>query len=166
MATPFGDVSQAEIDEVKATMADQNGLERIFRSLIERDLFDVMLTRLQSLKESLPLDNAAKFLAALYDSKPPEKLRGFLETSPEGAIANISYWYLLRREPAERLSIVLNALEITTGLGIPIYAAQTMLQSSKRSDGTKPFLDTESYRKNCVARASERSTKRLRTNGR
>jgi hypothetical protein len=119
-ATPVGDVSQADIDDIIANMADPIALRRIFDRLAELDLIDVMLTRIASLQETLPLEHAATFLSALYEITFPVRRYSLFETSARDRVRSITYWYLGRLSEADRLKVMTGALQTTTGIAAAI----------------------------------------------
>ena len=156
--TPEGDVSQADIDELTNSMADQKNLGRIFERLVQRELLDVMLARLHTLKETLSLDHASTFLAALYEIRPVHKLYPFLEPSPEENIAGITYWYLQRLGESERLQVLLNALEKTTRIGFATRGIAIFVSDPQGGDRSTLLLSSEPDRKTLKAALLKRIT--------
>jgi hypothetical protein len=128
-ATPVGDVSQADIDSI-ASMADEAALEDIFSRLAKHDLIDVMLTRIASLQEMLPLKDAATFLAALYQIPVPNRWYSFFDSSPRDRVRSITYWYLRRLPEAERLTVMQDALSMTRGVALAIPTVQLLTHGS------------------------------------
>jgi predicted KAP-like P-loop ATPase len=157
--TPEGDVSQADIDDLTNHMSDQKALNAIFESLAQRDLLDVMLTRLHSLKESFELDNASTFLAALFEIQPIHKLYSFLEPSPERNIMGITYWYLQRLSESERLKTLQDAIEKTTGIGFATRTIALLASEPRGGETSAPFLssetDREALKASCLKKIQE-----------
>jgi hypothetical protein len=119
-ATPVGDVSQADIDDMIAHMGDTAALRRIFDRLAELDLIDVMLSRVASLQETLPLGHAATFLSALYEITFPVRRHSLFETSARDRVRSITYWYLGRVSEPDRLKVMTDALQSTKGIAAAI----------------------------------------------
>ena len=145
-ATPEGDVSQADIDDLIARMNDIGELDRIFAKLVERDLLDVMLTRIASIEASLPLDHAATFLAALYQVKDEERQYGFFESSPKQRVQGITYWYLQRLPQDQRLQVMEEALRLTRGLSLAIAVVELLAHGPNPESTFMPFFDEQGSR--------------------
>ncbi len=145
-ATPEGDVSQADIDDLLKKMGDIAGLDHLFARLVERDLLETMLTRISTLKESLPLEHAAIFLAALYQIKTQKRQYGFLESSPQDLIVRITYWYLQRLSQDQRLSVMEEALRLTRGLSLAIRAVGLLTHAPAEDRRFIPFLEEQADR--------------------
>jgi hypothetical protein len=146
LATPEGDVSQADIDELIANMRDVEALDRIFTRLVDRDLLDVMLARISSLKETLPLEHASTFLAALFQMKPKDRRYGFLDSSPKQQVVSITYWYLQRLTQEERLRVLEEALDQTRGIEYAIAAVGILAHPQEPQSRTLPFFEQEESR--------------------
>jgi len=161
-ATPVGDVSQADIEEIIANMANPTALRRIFDRLAELDLIDVMLTRIASLQETLPLDHAAPFLAALYEINLPVRRYSFFETAPRDRVRSITYWYLNRLSEADRLKVMIAALQTTKGIAAAIPTVVLLGREFEPSANALSFLTKPDNRDrlNQVALASIRRAAR------
>jgi predicted KAP-like P-loop ATPase len=161
--TPEGDVSQADIDAVTDHMGDQVFLDAFFVELVRRDLLEVMLARLNSLKEKLSLEHASTFLAALYEVNPTHKLYPFFEPSPERHISSITYWYLHRLSENERLTVMQAALEKTGGIGFATRTVGVLTSSPEQSSRTVAFLtaeaDREALKQACLQRILQVASK-------
>jgi predicted KAP-like P-loop ATPase len=96
LATPEGDVSQADIDELLSQMSNKEALKGTFAGLTRRGLLETMLLRLHSLSEALPLDHAPTFLAALFEVEFEEREYDMFETPPKDRLSGFTYWYLHR----------------------------------------------------------------------
>lgn len=157
--TPEGDVSQADIDELINHIFDQKALNAIFERLVQRDLLDVMLARLHSLKETLPLDHASTFLAAMFEIKPIHKLYSFFESSPERSISGITYWYLQRLNERERLKVLQDAIEKTTGIGFATRTVGVLASDPQKGERSAPLLnsveDRAALKASCLKRIQE-----------
>jgi hypothetical protein len=145
-ATPEGDVSQADIENLIACMGDLAKLDRIFLRLNERGLLEVMLTRIASLETSVPLDHAATLLAGLYQIKFEKREYGLFETSPKDRIASITYWYLQRLPENERLKVMEEALRITRGISLAIRAVELLTHVFDASSTSQPFFQDQAMR--------------------
>jgi len=145
-ATPVGDVSQADIDDIIANMGDPTALRRNFDRLAELDLIDVMLTRIASLQETLPLDHAATFLSALYEITFPVRRYSFFETSARDRVRSITYWYLNRLSEADRLKVMTVALQTTKGLAAAIPTVALLGRAFEPSANALPFFTEQDSR--------------------
>jgi hypothetical protein len=145
-ATPEGDVSQADIDGLLGSMGEIAELEQIFARLAERDLLDVMLTRVASLEGSLPLDHAATFLAALYQVKVGKRRYGFFESSPKDRVRSITYWYLQRLPEDQRLQVIEEALQLTRGLSFAIATVELLTHGPDPGSRALPFFEQQANR--------------------
>lgn len=146
LATPEGDVSQAEIDELKNQMSNQSALAKIFNDLTKRDLLETMLLRLHSLSEALPLDHAPTFLAALYELEFKEREYNFLETHPKDRITGFTYWYLHRMDERGRIEILKEALSRTKGIGVAVDTAGLFANSTNSNRSVEPFVTSDEGR--------------------
>lgn len=145
-ATPEGDVSQADIENLIASMGDLAKLDRIFLQLNERGLLDVMLTRIASLETSVPLDHAATLLASLYQIRIEKREYGLFETSPKDRIASITYWYLQRLPEDERLKVMEEALRSTRGISLAVNAIELLAHVFDASSTAQPFFQEQANR--------------------
>jgi hypothetical protein len=145
-ATPEGDVSQADIENLIASMGDLAKLDRIFVQLNERGLLDVMLTRIASLKTSIPLDHAVTLLASVYQIKIEKREYGLFETSPKDRIASITYWYLQRLPEDERFKVMEEALLCTRGISLAINAVELLAHEFDTGSTAHPFFQEQANR--------------------
>jgi predicted KAP-like P-loop ATPase len=147
-ATPEGDVSQADIDELTKQMSDQKVLGGIFARLAKRGLLETMILRLHSLSlsEMLPLDHASSFLAALFEIEIEERQYGFLETRPKDRITGITYWYLHRLDERGRVDTLKETLKRTNGIGIAVDTVGLFANSTASSGSPQPFVASEEGR--------------------
>ena len=145
-ATPVGDVSQADIDDIIANMGDAAALRRLFDRLAELDLVDVMLTRMASLQETLPLEHATTFLSALYEISFPVRQYSFLETSGRDRVRSITYWYLNRCSGADRLKVMTNVLQTTKGIGPAISTVELLGRNFEPNANALPFFSEQEDR--------------------
>jgi hypothetical protein len=150
LATPEGDVSQADIDGLVSQMFDQHALVGIFARLAKRDLLETMILRLHSLSlsEALPLDHASSFLAALFEVEIEERQYGFLEIRPKDRIPGIIYWYLHRMDERGRVDTLKDALGKTAGIGIAVDSVGLFANSRRtESNGSpEPFVASDEGR--------------------
>lgn len=164
LATPEGDIAQSEIDELTSAMSNQETLDEIFETLVKRELFDVMLTRIHSLKEALSLEHASTFLAALYEAEPANRYYGFLEPSPGRQITSITYWYLQRLDEDKRVATLQGALRATRSLRFSIDVIGYLIRDREGHETTEPFLkdvDRRNTLKNsCLDKIRETVTER------
>jgi predicted KAP-like P-loop ATPase len=157
LATPEGDVSQADIDELINQMSDQKALGGIFARLAERDLLETMLLRLHSLSlsEALPLDHASSFLAALFEIEIKERQYGFLETGPKARITGITYWYLHRMDERGRIDTLKKALNRTKGIGIAVDTTGLFANNTESKGSMELFVasdeGSEELKQACLA---------------
>jgi hypothetical protein len=145
-ATPEGDVSQADIDNLTACMGDIEELDRIFSKLAERDLLDVMLSRITSLETALSLEHAATFLAALHQVNVGKRRYGFFESSPSDRVKSISYWYLQRLPENQRLVVMEEVLQLTRGLSLAIRTVQLLTLGPDAGSRALPFFEEQANR--------------------
>jgi hypothetical protein len=148
LATPEGDVSQADIDELISQMSDEKALREIFAGLARRDLLETMLLRLHSLSETLPIDHASTFLASLFEVEIEEREYGFIETHPKARITGITYWYLHRLDERSRIDAVKEALNKTRGIGIAVDTVGLFANShrAESSGSPEPFVASDEGR--------------------
>jgi hypothetical protein len=146
LATPEGDVSQADIDELISQMSDQKALRGIFANLARRDLLETMLLRLHSLSEALPVDQAPTFLAALFEVEIEERQYGFTETNPKDRLIGFTYWYLHRLDEGERVDTLKEALAKTSGIGIAVKAAGWFASKTESRSSAEPFVASDEGR--------------------
>lgn len=147
LATPEGDVSQSDIEELIGNMGDIKALDQTFSKLVDHDLLDVMLARISSLKETLPLVHASTFLTALFQVKPKGRRRyGFLESSPRDQVVSITYWYLERFTEEERLRVLEEAIGQTRGIEFAIAAVGILAHPQEPQSRTLPFFEQEESR--------------------
>jgi len=162
LATPDDDIAQADIDELVANMSDQHALDRIFASLKEKNLLETMLSRLHSLKETLPLDYASPFLAALFEIEPTKRDYGFLEISPRRLVIGLTYWYLQRQSEGDRVDTLTFALARTRSVGVGFMTAAHLALDPSPDSSVAPFLKSPELRQKlrlaCV-KAIHRTTK-------
>jgi KAP family P-loop domain len=145
-ATPVGDVSQADIDEIVASMADPDALRRIFDRLTGLDLIDVLLTRIASLQETLPLEHAATFLSTLYEINFPERHYSLFETSARDRARSITYWYLGRLPEEDRLKVMTEALKKTKGIAAAITTVGLLGRKFEQNSTAMPFFNEQDHR--------------------
>ena len=145
-ATPVGDVSQADIDDIIANMPDPIALRRIFDRLAELDLIDVMLTRIASLQETLPLEHAATFLSALYEIAFPVRRYSLFETSARDRVRSITYWYLSRLSEADRLKVMIGALQTTKGVAAAIQTVALLGRDFESNSTAVSFFSEQDKR--------------------
>ena len=139
LTIPEGDISQADLDRILALAGDRQGLVTEIRSLNKRALLGVAIDRLEAYKEKLDLSHAVPFVTALFDigDELPEARGGFFSISPEMHASRIIYWYLKQEKDAtKRGQILKEAMEVTTGLYLPIMTAS--LESNKEEREKDP----------------------------
>jgi predicted KAP-like P-loop ATPase len=137
-ATPSGDISQSELDEVLAVVGDRTVLGTKFKELGARSLLPVLLDRLDSYKERLPIEHAESLVTALFDLDADDDDGFFSVTfSPQTHIQRIIYWYLRRiPDQARRKQILKNALASTTGLYTAVKAVTWLETKASESQPT------------------------------
>jgi predicted KAP-like P-loop ATPase len=146
LATPEGDVSQSDIDQLKDSMSDQKAMGDLFARFAKRDLLETMLLRLHSLSETLPIEYAPTFLAALYEVEIEERQYGFLEIPPGARITGITYWYLHRIDERRRIDTLKEALGKTVGIGIAVDTVGMFTQKNESETAPEPFIASEEGR--------------------
>jgi len=127
-------------------MDDIAELDHIFSRLAERDLLDVMLSRITSLETTLPLEHAATFLAALYQVRVGKRRYGFFESSPSDRVRSITYWYLQRLPEDRRLVVMEEALRLTRGLSLAIRTVQLLTHGPEAGSRALPFFEDQANR--------------------
>ncbi len=147
LATPEGDISRAEIDELIAHMHDQADLRRIFERLKQKDLLETALTRLHALKETLPLAHAPIFLAALFEIEMKHRDYGLFEMSPRSLLIGLTYWYLQRQTDEERAETLISALALTSHVGTGFATAAQLALDPRPDSSVTPFLESEGLRR-------------------
>lgn len=139
-ATPQGDLSQAELEEVLELAPGYEALAMKFRDLKSRGLLDVLLDRLDSYKDELPLEHAVPVVTALLDLDVDADDEVFsAHVSPQTHIRRIIHWYL-RREPDEtrRKQVLLQAISASTGLASPAHVADRLKSSVSETQLADP----------------------------
>ena len=139
-ATPPGDLAQAELEEVIGLIGDREALGRKLKDLQARNLLDVLLDRLDSYKEKLPLESVLSCVTALFDLDVDGNDEFFAaQFSPRTHICRIVHWYV-RKEPdqARRKDIILKALDETTGLTTPISMVTWLETKATDTQPTDP----------------------------
>lgn len=138
LAIPSNDVSQAEIQHLLANSGQRDKLAEIFHSLGERNLLGVMMSRLDSYKEDIAIENAVPFVTAMFDiaDQLPKERDGATLLNAGLHAWRIVYWFL-RKEPSpqQRLKIMSDAMSGTEGLSLPLFACQRELEAER--DGNK-----------------------------
>ncbi|MFZ2022723.1 MAG: P-loop NTPase fold protein [Terracidiphilus sp.] len=153
LATPEGDVSQAQIDALIGCMSSKVDLDSTFTSLREQDLLDVMLARLHSLvlAGNVPVEDAVNFLASLFDIEAPDRSYGFLDSSPFDRIAGITYWHLQRVDKAKRADLLIEALKNARHFALAIKVLWDFARDPAPESNVAPLLpaaeDRERLRK-------------------
>lgn len=159
LATPEGDVSQAEIDELIRSTPSKRELDVLFASLAKRNLIDVMLARLSSLAEKIPAENTVNLLAALFDIVAPHREYGLLDASPSEQILRISYWLLRPLEESQRIDLLLNSLESAVHLGLSIKTLAFIAHEPSQGDDVAALLaapeSREKVKQACIRRIQE-----------
>jgi len=162
LATPEGDVSQADIDELIGQMSNKESLQGIFAGLTRRGLLETMFQRLHSLSEALPLDHAPAFLAALFELEFEEREYDLFETPPKDRVVGFTFWYLHRMDERARVDTLKAALTATDGIGIAVNVAGSFIRFAEPKGQIEPFLESEEAREElkgaCLA-AIKRVTK-------
>ncbi|MGD0940310.1 MAG: P-loop NTPase fold protein [Terracidiphilus sp.] len=162
LATPEGDVSQADIDELIGQMSNKESLQGIFEGLTRRGLLETMFQRLHSLSETLPLDHAPTFLAALFELEFEEREYDLFETPPKDRVVGFTFWYLHRMGERARVDTLKAALTATDGIGIAVNVAGSFIRFAEPKGQIEPFLESEEAREElkgaCLA-AIKRVTK-------
>lgn len=142
-----GDVSQADIERILKYAGNRDAVVAEFRSFIKQGLFPVLLDRLEAYKQKISLDNAAPFIAALYDvgDELPEEIGTSVLLSPEMHATRIVFW-CLKQEPDEkkRGKYLLEATKQTTGLFLPTFAAHSEDRKCAKRDRPEFLVDAES----------------------
>lgn len=123
LVIPQGDISQAEIDALLATVADRASLVARLRSLNEQKLLALALERLEAYKESIDIAHALPFISGLLDvgDDLPAASRGIFDMEPHTHVARVIHWYLMQEaDVSKRGNILLQAYRETTGFFLPI----------------------------------------------
>lgn len=158
LATPEGDVSQAQIDALIGCMSSKDDLDITFTELREQDLLDVMLTRLHSLvlAGNVPVENAANLLGSLFDIEAPDRSYSFLDSSPLDRIVGITYWQLKRVDKARKVDLLIEALRSAKHFALAIKALWDFAEDPVPESNVAPLLpvaeDRERLRTACLDR--------------
>ena len=139
-ATPVGDLSQFELDEVMAVVGNRVALGARLESLGSRGLLAVLLDRLDYYKERLPIESVVPCITALLDlDVNGDDALLIAHISPRSRLKRIIYCYL-RQEPDQkkRKAFLLEAMEQTTGLSTPISMAQWLSPKGTQSQSSDP----------------------------
>lgn len=164
LATPEGDVSQAQIDTLIGCMPNKDDLDAMFAKLREQDLLDVMLARLHSLvlAGNISTENAANFLASLFDIEAPDRNYGFLDSSPQDRIVGIVYWHLKRVDEVQRVGVLIDALKNAKHFALAIKSLWDFIGESDPQSNVAPLLpapeDREKLKVACLDRIRAAAT--------
>ena len=147
LATPEGDITQRELDDLIAASTDRTMLKTKFEDLKRRSLLEVALDRLDSLGDELPLDGAASFTTALFELDLKDDPESFFEFRLDSHThINRIIYGLLRREldQQRRLSLLRTALTATTALATPILFVWDLEDAAaKASSDPNPLLERQ-----------------------
>jgi hypothetical protein len=159
LAVGEGDLSQAELDRLRALTCNRNGFITECRALVGRGLLDVAFERLDAYKDQIPLEHMPVLLRALCDIADE-----FPEPKPDpfqvhvGIYARRLVHFGLRQESdqVKRLAILKEAFADTRGLLLPleIVAAELRASAGERADAN-PIVDQaglDELKRLCVAK--------------
>jgi predicted KAP-like P-loop ATPase len=144
--TPPGDLAQGELDEVISLAGDRNALSAKLNQLESRGLLDVLLNRLDSYKEKVPIEHALPFITSLFDLEVNGQDE-FLSArfSPRTHIDRIVLWYLRQEaDRAKRRDILIQAIKDSTGLTAPVSLAARLDRTPSRQSNAEPLIDNVS----------------------
>lgn len=148
LAIPERDISQSELDDLVSKTNDREALQAAFQGFKERGLLDVVLNRLDSYKERIPIESALSFVSTLFDiaDNLPEVETGFFGLGPDAHASRIIYWYLRQETDAERRGQILyEAMSKSEGFSLPARVLSTDEQRRKGKRDLADCLVTDSY---------------------
>jgi predicted KAP-like P-loop ATPase len=135
-AIPEGDLPQIALDRLLAAAGDRDALRSGLQELGAQGLLGVAMDRLDTYKETVPLEHAVPFITALFDIGEvlPEDRGGLSGISPELHAYRVVYWYL-RRTPdvAQRAEVLRAAIQATDGLYLPTLVVSR--EDDRQSEG-------------------------------
>jgi predicted KAP-like P-loop ATPase/uncharacterized protein YuzE len=162
LATPTGDISQADLDRLLSLLGNRQAVVAEFRALNRRALLGVTLNRLESYKETIGLEHAVPFVTALFDigDELPEEPPGFFSISAEDHASRIIHWNLKQeKDPRRRGQILKEAMRATSGLYLPVRKTSIEASREKRESPPDAFLvdeaDVRELQSICVAKIRE-----------
>jgi len=133
------DLSESDLDELLDATTDREEFKSKFRTLVERGLQNITLSRLDDKKQKIPINNAPTFLPALFDlGDEIADNSSFMEISPPIYLLRIVWWYLMN-EPSElkRCTLFCKAVTESGGLSLSARIIRNNMELRDEND-TKP----------------------------
>lgn len=166
LATPRGDISEAELQRLIAMTRDRDALVRELEGLRARGLLLTALDRLDSYKDRIPLANAVPMATALYDvgdDISDEQFGGSSLIPGSLSPGRIVKWHFLQDpDPASRRALLETAIRATRGLYLPVRQVSLEVRDPEDTTKTANWLLDESdvgrLKALCVERISAAAT--------
>ncbi len=162
LSLPEGDISQFEIDEILALAGNREELVSKFRALNKRGLLGVSLNRLEAYKENIDLKYAVPFITAIMDigDDIPDEPVGMFMFGLDVHATRIIHWYLKQeKDDKKRGKILLDSINSTTGLYIPLSKVSGEERTEKREKTKHTYLvneeDFKKLKKICVSKIND-----------
>ena len=160
-STPEGDISQRDLDRILKNAGDHDKLVGVFRTLNERKLLGTAFDRLETYKEKIDTQHALSFVTAIFDigDELPESPPESFVFGPDTHAYRIIFWCLKReKDVVNRASILKKAMKASKGLYLPIYCAQSEIDTQERKKSPDMFLveekDVEELKAMCLRKIS------------
>jgi hypothetical protein len=135
-AIPEFDLSSSELWQLVDGAGDYAATVKHFRALGDRGLLNVVLDRLDDLKQKVPLDVAQGFVRAIFTiGDEVAESDGFMLLDASTHTWRIVYWYLLQEQDADQRSqMFIDAFRGTDALSVP--ASLISLDEDEREKST------------------------------
>jgi predicted KAP-like P-loop ATPase len=117
------DLAESDIQTILSSLGSREELNKLFRELRARGLFEKLLERLEAYKSVLDTENVLPFCISLCDEGDylSSESSGMFEQSPLMHAERIIYWYLKRvTSPGRRAEILAAAFAESKGTTLPI----------------------------------------------
>jgi predicted KAP-like P-loop ATPase len=134
-----GDLSESDLDELLDATANREEFKSKFRTLVERGLQNITLSRLDDKKQKISINNAPIFLPALFDlGDEIADNSDFMEISPPIYLLRIVWWYLMN-EPSvlNRYTLFCKAITESGGLSLGARIIRNNMELREEKN-TKP----------------------------
>jgi predicted KAP-like P-loop ATPase len=139
-----GDLSEADLNQVLASVSDRARLTAVFRSLAARELLIKTLERLEAHKELIAYENAVPFVGALLDigDEIPPAHGGLFDIEPIMHASRIIYWFLKQGPTPERGERFLEAARTSSGFFVLTYRTQLEVEAHEKKSANGDEDDT------------------------
>jgi predicted KAP-like P-loop ATPase len=162
LATPIGDISQARIEQIIASIESREAFVSELRALKAEGILETALDRLDSYKRELDLAHALPLVTAIFDfgDELPARRPQLFEVSPDTRAIRIVFWHL-RGEPdlQKRCDILKEAIRDTIGLYLPVKQIKSEVDAHKEGDHEARLVEDvralESLQRVCVDRIKQ-----------